>query len=200
MQFFKNNWIVFLQHRRPPLKDRHHRSADASCLPPRSCILNNSNLVKREFIIPNTNVTVYPVIEVDKPTKKPPNPHCINYDCIIAHKSTNIILPCRFNPRADLMSFCAGLMVKRLWGIWCDVLPLKLDLAGPWSYCEVFDEDMFLLVVFTWVRQEVHDINLIMASMCGSSKSHPALSASSYYRSGPYPYQVSQILQLNKYI
>ncbi|XP_063979971.1 uncharacterized protein LOC135163987 isoform X2 [Diachasmimorpha longicaudata] len=28
-----------------------------------------------------------------------------------------------------------------------------------------------------------------MASMCGSSKSHPALSASSYYRSGPYPYQ-----------
>ncbi|XP_011309599.1 uncharacterized protein [Fopius arisanus] len=28
-----------------------------------------------------------------------------------------------------------------------------------------------------------------MASMCGSSKSHPALSVSSYYRSGPYPYQ-----------
>ncbi|XP_043673455.1 uncharacterized protein LOC122631607 [Vespula pensylvanica] len=28
-----------------------------------------------------------------------------------------------------------------------------------------------------------------MASMCGSSKSHPALTTSSYYRSGAYPYQ-----------
>ncbi|XP_047358764.1 uncharacterized protein LOC124952644 isoform X1 [Vespa velutina] len=28
-----------------------------------------------------------------------------------------------------------------------------------------------------------------MASMCGSSKSHPALTTSSYYRSGTYPYQ-----------
>lgn len=30
-----------------------------------------------------------------------------------------------------------------------------------------------------------------MASVCGSGKSHPALSVSSYYRPGPYPYQVS---------
>lgn len=30
-----------------------------------------------------------------------------------------------------------------------------------------------------------------MASVCGSGKSHPALSVSSYYRPSPYPYQVS---------
>ncbi|KAG7205831.1 hypothetical protein KM043_007772 [Ampulex compressa] len=31
-----------------------------------------------------------------------------------------------------------------------------------------------------------------MASMCGSGKSHPAMSASSYYRPGAYPYQVQK--------
>lgn len=30
-----------------------------------------------------------------------------------------------------------------------------------------------------------------MASMCGSSKSHPALTTPNYYRPGIYPYQVS---------
>ena len=31
-----------------------------------------------------------------------------------------------------------------------------------------------------------------MASMCGSSKSHPALTTSSFYRPGAYPYQVGR--------
>lgn len=30
-----------------------------------------------------------------------------------------------------------------------------------------------------------------MASMCGSTKSYPALNTGSYYRPGAYPYQVS---------